>query len=113
MLGTSLIGAAIMNWVPEYGELSYHSADIFTFMSTEAPWDSVMSNYGQHVQVARVQQPGYINDPDFIIADEPYLDLEEKKSHLAMAFARGHPNPECPHGGGLEFIKNKDLIDIN
>ena len=82
---------SIMNWVPEYGELSRHSADIATFMSTEDPWSSVMFNYGQHVRVARVQQPGYINDPDFIIADEPYLDLEEKKSHFALWPSLGAP----------------------
>lgn len=109
---------SIMNWVPGYGELARHSADVATFKSTKDPWDSVMFNYDQHVRVARVQQPGYINDPDFIIADEPYLDLEEKKSQFALWSSLGAPLILTAHIPDLdeevlEFLKHRGLIEID
>ena len=43
-----------------------------------------MVNYGFEVLLARYQQPGYYNDPDFLIVDWPWLTLDEKKSHFAL-----------------------------
>lgn len=81
----------VMDWVPIYGELARHSQDIATHEYRKDPWNSVMSNYDEEVRVGRVQAPGYYNDPDFLIADEPYLTLEEKKSHFALWATLGAP----------------------
>jgi alpha-galactosidase len=73
----------VMDWVPKYGELARHSDDIATFNSPN-PWDSIMTNYGFEILLARYQSPGYFNDPDFLIVDHANLTLEEKKSHFAL-----------------------------
>lgn len=109
---------SIANWVPEYGELARHSADIANFETTEDPWPSIMFNYGQHVRLARTQKRGYINDPDYLISDETYLTLVEKKSQFAMWCALGSPlilSAYIPamEGEMLEFLKHNGLIEID
>jgi alpha-galactosidase len=73
----------VMAWVPLYGELARHSDDIATF-DTPDPWGSILTNYGFEILLARVQSPGYFNDPDFLIVDHPDLSMDEKKSHFAL-----------------------------
>jgi alpha-galactosidase len=73
----------VMDWVPKYGELARHSDDIAVFSQSD-PWDSILTNYGFEILLARVQSPGYFNDPDFLIVDPPGLTLDEKKSHFAL-----------------------------
>lgn len=73
----------VMDWVPKYGELARHSDDIAVFSQSD-PWDSILTNYGFEILLARVQSPGYFNDPDFLIVDHPGLTLDEKKSHFAL-----------------------------
>lgn len=62
-----------MDWVPLYGELARHNTDIAVYglYPAEHYWQSVMTNYGFEVLLVRYQQPGYYNDPDFIISDWP------------------------------------------
>ncbi|KAJ2975250.1 hypothetical protein NQ176_g5621 [Zarea fungicola] len=76
---------AIMMQAAASGQLARHSYDIATYSnSTSSVWYSVMANYGFQVRTTRFQQPGYFNDPDFLIADHPGLTLDEKKSHFAL-----------------------------
>lgn len=108
----------VMDWVPFNGELARHSADIATHKSTKTPWDSVMFNYGQEVRLARLQQPGYFNDPDFLIADELYLNLEEKRSHFALWASFGAPLIVSAYIPDLSdevvaYLTHKPLIDVD
>ncbi|BCS13393.1 hypothetical protein ALUC_51439A [Aspergillus luchuensis] len=47
-------------------------------------WDSIINNYNYNTLLARYQQPGYFNDPDFLIPDHPGLTANEKRSHFAL-----------------------------
>lgn len=108
----------IMDWVPVYGELARHSYDVATHESTKNPWDSVMTNYNQEVRVAREQGVGYYNDPDFLIADEPYLTFEEKKSQFALWSSLSAPLiisayiPDLPDET-IAYLTNKDFIAVD
>lgn len=108
----------VMDWVPIYGELARHSYDIATHKSTKKPWLSVMTNYNQEVRVAREQNVGYYNDPDFLIADEPYLTFEEKKSHFALWSSLSAPLiisayiPDLP-AETIEYLTNENFIAVN
>ena len=108
----------VMDWVPVYGELARHSQDIATHEYTKDPWNSVMANYDEEVRVGRVQAAGYYNDPDFLIADEPSLNLEEKKSHFALWATLGAPLiisawiPDLPDEV-VEYLSNERFIDVD
>jgi alpha-galactosidase len=47
----------VMDWVPGYGELARHSDGIATFDSPD-PWESILTNYGYEVLLARYHPPG-------------------------------------------------------
>jgi alpha-galactosidase len=110
----------VMDWVPLYGELARHSGDIFPYGIYEPSkyWESIMTNYGYEVLLARYQEPGYFNDPDFIIADWPELTLDEKKSQFALWASFSAPLiisadiPNLSHDI-LSYLTNKDIIAIN
>ncbi|KAF7198523.1 putative alpha-galactosidase A [Pseudocercospora fuligena] len=108
----------VMNWVPQKGELSRHSQDIIVHRLSKTPWTSVMANYDQEVRVAREQRKGYYNDPDFLIADDPHLTLDEKKSHFALWASFSAPLiisayiPDLP-SETIRYLTNKDLIAVN
>ncbi|PWY88183.1 putative alpha-galactosidase [Aspergillus heteromorphus CBS 117.55] len=74
----------VMDWVPIYGELARHSTDILVYSGAGSAWDSIMVNYNYNTLLARYQQPGYFNDPDFLIPDHPGLTGDEKRSHFAL-----------------------------
>lgn len=108
----------IMDWVPVYGELARHSYDVATHKSTKNPWKSVMTNYDQEVRVAREQGVGYYNDPDFLIADEPYLTFEEKKSQFALWSSLSAPliiSAYIPDLSDetIEYLTNENFIAVN
>ncbi|KAM3506164.1 hypothetical protein MY11210_007658 [Beauveria gryllotalpidicola] len=99
------------------GQLARHSYDVATYSSNPV-WSSVMSNYGFQVRTTRFQQPGFFNDPDFLIADHPGLTLDEKKSHFALWSSFSAPliiSADIPHltTDELGFLTNKDLIAVN
>jgi alpha-galactosidase len=111
----------VMNWVPLYGELARHSGDIFPYGQYEDPakyWESIMTNYGYEVLLARYQQPGYFNDPDFIIPDWPELTLDEKKSHFALWASFSAPliiSADVPNLSPevISYLTNKDIIAVD
>jgi alpha-galactosidase len=77
-----------------------------------------MVNYGFEVLLARYQQPGYYNDPDFLIVDWPWLTLDEKKSHFALWSSFSAPliiSSYIPDltADELAYLTNKDIIAIN
>ncbi|KAJ5279157.1 hypothetical protein N7478_004529 [Penicillium angulare] len=108
----------VMDWVPENGELARHSDDVLVYSGEGSAWESIMTNYNYQVQVARYQQPGYYNDPDFLIPDHPGLTDDEKKSHFALWASFGAPLiisayiPDLPEEV-ITFLKNKDFIDVD
>ena len=107
----------VMGWVAQYGQLARHSADIVTYPGGPA-WDSIMYNYGEEVLLARYQQQGYINDPDFLITDNPTLSLDEKKSHFALWSSFSAPlllsvNTPSLSKEEIAILTNKDLIAVN
>lgn len=107
----------VMDWIPGYGELARHSADIATY-NTSKPWESLMYNYDEQLLVTRYQKPGYFNDPDFIIADEPLLTLEEKRSQFALWCSGSAPLmisayiPDLTEDE-LDYLTNADLIEVD
>lgn len=107
----------VMDWIPGYGELARHSADIATYNTSE-PWESLMYNYDEQLLVTRYQKPGYFNDPDFLIADEPLLSLEEKRSQFALWCSGSAPLiisayiPELTDDE-IDYLTNADLIAVN
>lgn len=77
-----------------------------------------MTNYGFEVLLARYQQPGYYNDPDFIIPDWPWLTLNEKKSQFALWSSFSAPLIMSAYVPGLsdaevEYLTNADIIAID
>lgn len=110
--------ARVMDWVPFYGELARHSDDVLVYSGEGSAWESIMVNYDYQVQVSRYQQPGYYNDPDFLIPDHPGLTDDEKRSHFALWASFGAPLiisayiPDLPDSA-IEFLSNKDLITVD
>lgn len=110
----------VMDWVPYNGELSRHSSDVLVYIGVEglSGWESVMQNYNYNTQLARYQRPGYFNDPDFLIADNPELTLTEKKSHFALWASFSAPLiisawiPGLPEDV-VSYLKNSDLIKVD
>lgn len=103
-----------------YGELARHSYDIAVYglYRKNHYWKSVMTNYDFEVLLARYQQPGYYNDPDFLIVDWPELTLTEKKSHFALWSSFSAPLiisayvPELT-ADEVEYLTNEDIIAID
>ncbi|KAG9229648.1 glycoside hydrolase family 27 protein [Amylocarpus encephaloides] len=114
---------AVMEWVPEYGQLARHSRDTLVFNSTLywpdiTGWDSILFNYGQEIRLARFQKPGYYNDPDFLIVDHFDLTMDEKRSHFAIWSALSAPliiSAWIPgfSKADFEYLTNKDIIAVN
>ncbi|OQE33037.1 hypothetical protein PENFLA_c001G07585 [Penicillium flavigenum] len=110
--------AVVMDWVPESGELARHSADVIVYSSNGSAWDSIMYNYDMHARLVRYQQPGYYNDPDFLIPDHPSLSQNEKRSQFALWASIGAPlilSAYVPDLSDEEiaFLSNKALIAVN
>lgn len=110
--------AVVMDWAPDYGELARHSADVINYDTTDGAWDSVMSNYDYHTLLVRYQQPGYYNDPDFLITDHPGLTKAEKESQFVLWASLGAPliiSAYIPDLSDEEiaFISNKALIAVD
>jgi alpha-galactosidase len=77
-----------------------------------------MVNYGFEVLLARYQQPGYYNDPDFLIVDWPWLTIDEKKSHFALWSSFSAPliiSSYIPDltDAEVEYLTNKDIIAVD
>ncbi|KUI72168.1 putative alpha-galactosidase A [Cytospora mali] len=114
---------AVMEWVPQYGQLARHSRDTLVWNSTNywpdiTGWDSVMFNYGQEVRLARFQRPGYVNDPDFLNVDHFDYTLDEKKSHFALWCSFSAPlilstDVLNMTEAEVEYLTNRDLIAVD
>ncbi|ROW02414.1 hypothetical protein VMCG_06057 [Cytospora schulzeri] len=114
---------AVMEWVPQYGQLARHSRDSLVWNSTNywpdiTGWDSVMFNYGQEVRLARFQRPGYLNDPDFLNVDHFDYTLEEKSSHFALWCTFSAPlilstDVLNMTDAEVEYLTNRDLIAVD
>lgn len=99
------------------GQLARHSYDIITY-SDKPAWFSVMSNYAFQVRTTRFSQPGFYNDPDFLIADHPGLTLDEKRSHFALWASLAAPliiSADIPNltKDELDYLTNHDIIAVN
>jgi alpha-galactosidase len=110
----------VMEWVPLYGELARHSVDIAVYGLYNATdyWKSIMKNYAFQVLLARYQQPGFYNDPDFLVPDYPWLTLDEKKSQFALWASFSAPliiSANIPDLSTEEvaYLTNKDIIAID
>lgn len=108
----------VMGWAEQYGELARHSADVQTFSKADNAWSSIMFNYGQHVRLARYQRPGYFNNPDYLIVDNPSLSLDEKKSHFALWATLSAPliisaNISALSNNEIKYLTNDNFIAVN
>ena len=109
-----------MEWAPQYGELARHSNDIAVYgqYNTSFYWNSIMTNYGFEVLLARYQQPGFYNDPDFLIVDWPWLTPDEKRSHFALWASFSAPliiSAYVPDLSESEvaYLINRDIIAVD
>lgn len=109
-----------MEFVPIYGELARHSHDIDIYGDYNSTrwWDSILNNYGFEVLLARYQQPGFYNDPDFLIVDWPWLTLDEKKTQFALWASFSAPlliSAYIPDltDDDIAYLTNKDIIAID
>jgi alpha-galactosidase len=127
-----------MIWASTYGELARHSNDIHVHPDSEpeAPegaeqkyylgnnmtkdhyWKSVMLNYDYNLLLARFQQPGFYNDPDFIIGDWPGLSLTEKKTQFALWASFSAPliisaDVRSLSKEQVAYLTNKDIIAVD
>lgn len=109
-----------MEFVPIYGELARHSHDIDVYGDYNSTrwWDSILNNFGFEVLLARYQQPGFYNDPDFLIVDWPWLTLNEKKSQFALWASFSAPlliSAYIPDltDHEIAYLTNKDIIAID
>ena len=103
-----------------YGELARHSYDIAVYGQYQPGhyWKSIMKNYHFEILLARYQQPGYYNDPDFLTVDWPWLTLDEKKSYFALWSSFSAPliiSSYIPDltDAEVEYLTNKDIISID
>jgi alpha-galactosidase len=113
----------VMDWVPKYGQLARHSRDTLVWNSTLywpniTGWDSIMFNYGQEVRLARYQQPGYYNDPDFLNVDHANYTIHEKRSHFALWSSLSAPliiSAYIPAftAEEIEYLTNTDIIAVD
>ena len=107
----------VMDWVPSYGQLARHSYDIVVYPGPNT-WESIMTNYGQEVRLARYQKIGYYNDPDFIIPDWPDLNIHEKMSHFALWASFSAPLiisayiPELTDEE-ISYLTNSEVISVD
>lgn len=114
---------SVMGWVPKFGQLARHSRDSLVFNSTLywpdiTGWDSMMFNYGQEVRLARYQQPGYFNDPDFLNVDHFDYTLDEKRTHFALWSSLSAPliiSAYIPDFKEEEiaYLSNKEIIAVD
>lgn len=107
----------VMDWVPGFGELARHSADVANY-GTEGVWKSILYNFDFHVLVSRYQRPGYFNDPDFLVADDPSITIDEKKSQFALWTSTSAPLIISAYIPDLtdeevEYLTNKNLIEVD
>ncbi|KAI9738096.1 MAG: hypothetical protein M1818_005524 [Claussenomyces sp. TS43310] len=109
---------SIMDWDPEYSELARHSYDIATYDDNSGVWNSILSNYGQEILVARYQSPGYFNDPGFLIVDHPSLTMHKKKSHFALWASFSAPLSISAYIPGLSaeevaYLTKEDILAVD
>ncbi|QDS74720.1 hypothetical protein FKW77_000775 [Venturia effusa] len=109
-----------MEFAPLYGELARHSHDIDVYGDYNSTrwWDSILNNFGFEVLLARYQQPGFYNDPDFLIVDWPWLTLNEKRSQFALWSSFSAPliiSAYIPDltDEEIAYLTNKDIIAID
>ncbi|TID14723.1 carbohydrate-binding module family 13 protein [Venturia nashicola] len=109
-----------MEFVPVYGELARHSHDIDVYGDYNSTrwWDSILNNFGFEVLLARYQQPGFYNDPDFLIVDWPWLTINEKRSQFALWASFSAPlliSAYIPDltDDEIAYLTNSDIIAIN
>ncbi|WPH02471.1 putative alpha-galactosidase [Acrodontium crateriforme] len=109
----------ILDIMPENGELARHSddIDIYDYYTAAEYWESIMTNYRNNYRIARYQQPGFYNDPDFLIADWP-IPLDERKSQFALWASFSAPliiSADVPNltKDEIAYLSNKDIIAVD
>lgn len=108
----------VMDNMPPNGELARHSWDVATYGSDGDHWDSVMSNYKANLLLARYQSKTFANDPDFLIADDEKLTMDERRSQFALWSSLSAPliiSAYVPslNDEAIEYLTNKDLIAVD
>jgi alpha-galactosidase len=111
----------VLTWVRDYGQLWREGDDMANY-SAKTPdqprFKSVLFNYAYNLPLGRFQKPGNWNDPDFIIAGDPGLNLAESRSQMALWSMMSAPlilssdvgklSPEA-----LEILGNQRVIAID
>ena len=78
---------SVLSWVKQYGQLWREGDDIATYDASNpnaSRWSSVLNNYGYNNPIGRYSAIGNWNDPDFLIAGDSGLTLDESKSQVAL-----------------------------
>lgn len=108
----------VMDNMPPNGELARHSWDVINYGAEGNHWDSVMKNYAAHILLARYQSKLFTNDPDFLIADDTKLSLDERKSQFALWASFSAPLIISAYVPDLEddvvkYLTNEDIIAVD
>ena len=78
---------SVLTWVKQYGQLWREGTDIATYDANNpnaSRWNSVLGNYGYNNPIGRYSGPGNWNDPDFLIAGDSGLSIDESRSQVAL-----------------------------
>jgi alpha-galactosidase len=108
----------VMDNMPPNGELARHSWDVINYGVEGDHWDSVMLNYKAHLLLARYQSKSFSNDPDFLVADDDMLTMDERRSQFALWSSLSAPLIISAYIPDLkddvvEYLTNEDLIAVD
>ncbi len=112
---------SVLTWVKQYGQLWREGYDIATYDSSNpnaSRWNSVLTNYGYNNPIGRYSGPGNWNDPDFLIAGDSGLSIDESKSQVALWAMMAAPMIMSSDIGQLSaasiaVLGNSDVIAVD
>ncbi|HEX3783709.1 MAG TPA: ricin-type beta-trefoil lectin domain protein [Pseudonocardiaceae bacterium] len=112
---------SVLGWVKQYGQLWREGYDVATYDSSNpnaSRWSSVLTNYGYNNPIGRYAGPGNWNDPDFLIAGDGGLTVDESKSQVALWAMMAAPMIMSSDVGQLSstaisILGNSDIIAVD
>jgi alpha-galactosidase len=112
---------SVLTWVKQYGQLWREGYDIATYDSSNpnaSRWNSVLTNYGYNNPIGRYSGPGNWNDPDFLIAGDGGLSIDESRSQVALWAMMAAPMIMSSDIGQLSaasvaVLGNSDVIAVD
>ena len=112
---------SVLSWVKGYGQLWREGYDVATYDASNpnaSRWSSVLTNYGYNNPIGRYAGPGNWNDPDFLIAGDSGLTLDESRSQVALWAMMAAPmimssNVSQLSAASISALGNADVIAVD